>query len=310
MKNILVLLAFSMLALMLNAQPVELNTAKGTIFGTLQMPSTDGQVPLALIIAGSGPTDRDGNNTSMKNNSLKMLADSLQAHGIASLRYDKRGIAASVGAGLDESELRFENYIDDAVAWVNLLKEENWFSKIYIIGHSEGSLIGMVAAAKSPVDGFISLAGAGFKSGDLLKTQLSGQPETVKNVCYSIIDSLETGKTVSNVDPMLYSLFRPSVQPYMISWFKYNPCTEIQKLTIPVLIVQGTTDIQVSVDDAANLKKAKPDAAISIIEGMNHILKNAPADKQANLATYSDPVLPLNEDLIKSVTGFIKNFVN
>jgi pimeloyl-ACP methyl ester carboxylesterase len=243
----------------------------------------------------------------MKNNSLKMLSDSLLSHGIASLCYDKRGIAESVAAGSDESALRFENYIDDAVAWIEKLKSDNRYNKIIVIGHSEGSLIGMIAAARANADGFISMAGAGFKAGDILKTQLAAQPEAIKNACYSAIDSLEAGKTVSEVNPMLYSLFRPSVQPYLISWFKYDPRVEIRKISKPVLILQGTTDIQVSVQDAENLKEALPTATLSIIDGMNHILKDAPADRQANIATYSEPDLPIDKELIKDIVDFIKN---
>lgn len=308
MKNIASTLFLSIISIMLSAQSIELNTPTGTIYGTLQVPLTEQEMPVALIIAGSGPTDRNGNNPAMKNNSLKMLADSLQAHGIASLRYDKRGIAESTDAGPDESELRFENYIDDAIAWVEKLRADKRFGKIFIIGHSEGSLIGMIAAEKAAAAGFISLAGAGFKASDILKTQLASQPEPIKSTCYSSIDSLEAGKTFSDVNPLLYSLFRPSVQPYLISWFKYDPCSELRKLAEPVLIIQGTTDIQVSMNDAENLKNAKPDATLAVIEGMNHILKDAPADRQANIASYSDPSLPLNAELVVNILEFFVRY--
>jgi hypothetical protein len=307
LKAFLILFIFSASFLTLKAQQTELITSTGTIYGTLKTPIQLQQMTVALIIAGSGPTDRDGNNPAMKNNSLKMLSDSLLSHGIASLCYDKRGIAESVAAGSDESALRFENYIDDAVAWIEKLKSDNRYNKIIVIGHSEGSLIGMIAAARANADGFISMAGAGFKAGDILKTQLAAQPEAIKNACYSAIDSLEAGKTVSEVNPMLYSLFRPSVQPYLISWFKYDPRVEIRKISKPVLILQGTTDIQVSVQDAENLKEALPTATLSIIDGMNHILKDAPADRQANIATYSEPDLPIDKELIKDIVDFIKN---
>lgn len=309
MKKTFLILLFGIFGIVLKAQSVELITPTGTIYGTLKFPAGGQPVPVALIIAGSGPTDRDGNNPQMKNNSLKILSDSLNSHGIATLCYDKRGIAGSEAAGPEESDLRFENYIDDAVAWAIKLKTDKRFGRIFIIGHSEGSLIGMIAAARAPVDGFISVAGAGQKAGDILKTQLATQPEAIKKACYSTIDSLEAGKTVAEINPLLYSLFRPSVQPYMISWFRYDPCTEIKKLTIPVLILQGTTDIQVSVEDAEKLKEARPEAELVLIEGMNHILKEAPADRKANIATYTDPDLPVNGTLVRQITGFIANAV-
>jgi alpha/beta superfamily hydrolase len=285
---------------------ITLETKSGNIEGTLLLPDNLSNIPVALIIAGSGPTDRDGNNPMMKNNSLKMLAEELCKNNIASLRYDKRGIAASMEAGLDEKELRFENYIDDAAAWIELLKQEKQFSKIVVIGHSEGSLIGMIAVQKAAVDIFVSIAGVGQSADKTLKEQLKSQPQIVIDAAFPIIDSLVQGKTIDNVDPMLYSLFRPSVQPYIISWFKYDPQNEINKLKQPVLIVQGTTDIQVSVDDANNLLNANKNAKLEIIEGMNHIFKEAEADRQKNISTYSQPDLPVKKELIEVIVDFIK----
>ena len=286
---------------------VTLETESGNIQGTLLIPDDSLNIPVALIIAGSGPTDRDGNNAMMKNNSLKMLAEELCKKNIASLRYDKRGIAASNDAGLDENELRFENYVDDAVAWIELLKQEKQFNKIVVIGHSEGSLIGMIASQKAPADIFISIAGVGQSADKTLKEQLKSQPQIVIDAAFPIIDSLVQGKTVDNVDPMLYSLFRPSVQPYIISWFKYDPKNEIKKLKQPVLIVQGTTDIQVSVNDANNLFNANKSAKLEIIEGMNHIFKEAESDREKNISTYSQPDLPVKKELIEVIVDFIKN---
>lgn len=286
--------------------PITLHTGSGNIEGTLLIPETKGTVPVAVLIAGSGPTDRDGNNPMMKNNALKMLATALYHHGIASLRYDKRGIAASQPAGTDESKLRFNQYIEDAVGWSRLLKQNKKFNKILIIGHSEGSLIGMVAAQQPWVDKFISLAGAGQPADRLIRKQLSTQPAFVLQQCTPILNELVKGNTVDSIPPYLNALFRKSVQPYLISWFKYNPQTEIKKLKKPVLIVQGTTDIQVSINDAEKLKEANPQARLAVIKGMNHILKDAPADRQENIKTYSQPDLPLNNELVQIVVDFIK----
>ncbi len=287
--------------------PLSLQTPSGNIEGTLLIPNVKGPVPIALLIAGSGPTDRDGNNPVMKNNALKMLATALVQNGIASLRYDKRGIAASRAAGLDESKLRFENYINDAIGWVNLLKQNHKFNKIIIIGHSEGSLVGMIASQQNTVDQFISLAGAGEPADQLIREQLKTQPPFVLQQSAPILDRLVKGKTVDSIPQYLNALFRPSVQPYLISWFKYNPQAEIAKLKKPVLIVQGTTDIQVGIKDAQALKTANPSAKLVLVSGMNHILKNAPSDRQQNIQTYSQPDLPLNKILVKTVIDFIKN---
>ncbi len=284
---------------------ITLTTKTGNIEGTLLFPEKENNVPVALIIAGSGPTDRDGNNPYMKNNSLKMIATGLSENGIATLRYDKRGIAKSKDAGLQESDLRFENYIDDAKHWVELLKKDKRFNQVVVIGHSEGSLIGMIALQQTNVDKFISIAGVGRPAADILRTQLAGQPPVVLDAALPIIDQLEKGDTIAEVPQMLNALFRPSVQPYIISWFKYDPQIEIAKLKIPILIIQGTTDIQVNVDEAELLKKANSKAELKIIEGMNHILKEVEIDRQKNIQTYSQPDLPLKEGLINIIFKFI-----
>ncbi len=284
--------------------PITLQTKTGQIFGTLTTPTTFKKIPIALFIAGSGPTDRDCNGPNLKNDAYKKLAQELAGQHIASLRYDKRGIAASKDAGKSESELRFEDFINDAKEWIALLKKDKRFSKIIVIGHSEGSLIGMIAAGNA--NKFISIAGAGQSADKILKLQLNTQAEAVQDLCFPIIDSLRAGKMVENVNPMLSSLFRESVQPYLISWFKYDPTVEIRKLKIPVMIIQGTNDIQVTVDDATLLSKAKPKSKLVLIEKMNHIFRLVDGDRVANIKTYSDPTLPISGELVKSITHFIE----
>jgi len=163
----------------------------------------------------------------------------------------------------------------------------------------------MVAAQNTGVDKFVSLEGAGQPADQVIREQLKSQPPVILTQSLPILDELVKGNTVGAVPPMLNSLFRPSVQPYMISWFKYDPQKEIAKLAKPVLIVQGTTDIQVSVDDANRMHTAKPDSKLVIIEGMNHVLKNADADQTKNLLTYRQPDLPLNSELGKVLSDFI-----
>lgn len=292
-------------ALAQTEKPIVLKTGTGEIDGTLTMPNSNLPVPVVLIIAGSGPTDRDGNNAMMKNNSLKMLSSQLAKNGIASVRFDKRGIAKSQGAMTSEAELRFETYIKDVSDWINLLKKDKSFNQIIVAGHSEGSLIGMVAAQKANVSKYISIAGVGQPADQIIREQLKAAPPVFFEQSSPILDELVKGKTVENVPQTLYSLFRPSVQPYMISWMKYDPKVEIAKLKIPVLIVQGTTDIQVGVVDAKRLQAAKPDAKMVLIEGMNHILKNAPAERMQNMQSYNQPDLPLNEELVRAICGFV-----
>lgn len=286
---------------------ITLTTPTGNIAGTLTMPpAARGPVPVVVIIAGSGPTDRDGNSKGLPgaNNSLKMLAQSLADAGFASVRYDKRGVASSLPAGPRESDLRFNMYVDDAAAWVAMVKRDARFSSVAVIGHSEGSLIGMVAAQKSPVSAYVSLAGIASGAADVLRVQLAGKlPPELAADSERILGALERGQLADNVPPALQMLYRPSVQPYMVSWFNYHPAQEVARLKIPVLIAQGDTDIQVSVSEAEGLKKAKPDAQLVIVPGMNHVLK---LDSTRGIASYSDPTLSIAPALMDAIIGFLR----
>ena len=279
---------------------IVLETPTGNIEGTLLVPSKK-NAPLVLIIAGSGPTDRDGNSGSLKNNSLKMLAQGLYDNNIASLRFDKRGVAGSLSAY--KSELRFEDYINDVEQWTKVLKNDSRFSSVIILGHSEGSLIGMIAAQKGMVEKYISMAGPGVTMQATLRRQLADQPPYILSMSLPIIEELEKGKTVDSIPPLINALFRPSIQPYLISCFKYDPAIEITKVKCPILIIQGTTDIQIPVNEAEILASANSNSQLVIIEGMNHILKEAEAHRLLNLQTYGDPNLELKQGLIESIKG-------
>ena len=284
---------------------VKLATEKGTLEGTLLVPTESQAPPVALIIAGSGPTDRDGNSAQMKTNTLKMLAEALLDSGIASLRYDKRGLGQSSGAAIPEIDLRFENFIDDVKGWISFLEEQDRFGDLVVIGHSQGSLLGMLASQGSGVARFISIAGLGQTVDLVLKVQLASKPPQFLEMSAPIIDQLAQGQTVSDVPQILNFLFRPSVQPYLISYMKYDPQVEIAKLEIPVLIIQGTTDIQVSLEDARMLAEADPEAQLRIIEGMSHVLKEGEADRLKNMATYNQPDLPIMPELVEVIVDFI-----
>jgi pimeloyl-ACP methyl ester carboxylesterase len=311
MKNTFLLSIITLYSICLSAQFVDtdisLVTTTGKIEGSLVYPEIKQKIPVVLIIAGSGPTDRNGNNPMMKNNSLKMLAEALAANGIASLRFDKRGVAKSASAAVDESDLRFETMINDVEGWIDLLSKDNRFSEITVLGHSEGSTIGMLASQRSEVKKYISLAGPGVMASNKIKEQLAVQAPFIMEQAGPILDSLAAGHIVKEVPPMLLSIARPSLQPYIISWFKYDPQVEIAKLDKPILVIQGTTDIQVSIDDADKLKKANSKAQLEIIENMNHVLKEIGEDKAVNMQSYNNPELPLKNGLVDIVVEFVNN---
>ncbi len=306
------LLFLSLLPFLAPGQPTQetlrLQTANGQLEGTLTLPQNAGNhTPLVIIIAGSGPTDRDGNNPmGVKAASYRLLAEDLARKGIAAFRYDKRGIAASGDAMLKEADLRFDTYVNDAVRWADTLRRSGRFGKQVIAGHSEGSLIGMLAAGEAPVQGFISLAGPGRGIDDILKDQLAGLPDSLKKQADEGIDKLKKGEEVARPHPMLMSILRPSVQPYMISWMRYRPTETLKKLRIPVLIIQGERDLQVPASEAKLLKDALPTARLVLFGEMNHILKDSPADQGGNMATYMNPDLPLTPGLTTAIEKFVK----
>ncbi|MGE7941460.1 alpha/beta hydrolase [Lysinibacillus xylanilyticus] len=290
-------------------------------YETLKIPVKDGDLtvalqkaseqpsPVVLILAGSGPTDKDGNSAlAGKNDSLKMLAEGLANEGIASVRYDKRGIGDNKSLSTKEEDMSIDHYVDDAVQVINSLLANKAYSSVHIIGHSEGSLIGLLAAQKTNVESFVSIAGTGRPIDEVLLEQLKGQlsPQLLKEST-DILASLKKGELVKNVSPDLQALFRSSVQPYMMSWLKYNPASELAKVNNRVLIIQGTNDLQVVATDAEALKKGKTDAELFYMDGMNHVLKDAPADRAGNLATYSNPSLPLHKELLPAIQQFIMN---
>lgn len=286
-----------------------IKTDNGKIYGILLLPEGRKKSPVVLIISGSGPTDRDGNNEMMKNNSLKFLAEGLAEKGFGSLRYDKRGIGRSKEAVMSIQETVFDDFVLDAGLWIEKLQSLKSIENVFIAGHSEGSLIGMIAGQKHSISGFISIAGAGKQADLMIEEQLKEQSGKLAAEARGIMDSLISGYTVQKVSPSLAGLFSPSTQPYIISWFKYDPAIEIKKLNIPILIIQGLTDMQVKQEDAELLNQARKDlepaAKMVLIEKMNHVLKESEADRFSNLMTYSNPNLPVVPALVETMEKFI-----
>lgn len=302
------LIAALVLAAESKSEAVELKTDTGTLYGTLDLPSGDGPWPVVLLHAGSGPTDRDGNNARMKNDSLRMVGAALAEAGLACLRIDKRGIAASAKAMTREDDLRLTTYSDDVVAWVGWLRKDKRFGRVGFIGHSEGSLIGTIAAPAARFDAFVSLCGPGRTIGDLLREQLKKNlPAELNDKCVLVIAELEAGKVVKEVPKELAPLFRPSVQPYLISTLTPDPVKELAKVECPVLVVSGSTDIQVTEDDYKLLAGCKKGVKGVRIEDMNHVLKEVKSPlKVVQMLSYTDPKQPLHPKLAGELTGFLK----
>lgn len=290
-------------------RPVSLDVGGGTLYGTELVPDGGGKVPVVLLHAGSGPTDRDGNSKLLPgpNDSLRMVAEALARHGIASLRYDKRGVAASALPVWKEQDLRLDDYIGDATAWLRKLRADPRFSRVVMAGHSEGAQIAAEACRQAPADACVLIAGTGRPLDEILRDQLKPKlPPPLFDQSERILAALRQGKTVDDVPQGLMMLYHPSVQPYLVSSLKHDPRAAVAALSMPVLILQGTSDIQVQASEAQALAAAAPRARVVMVEGMNHLLKIVGSDEALQMKSYGSPELPVAPQLIDALSTFVK----
>lgn len=266
--------------------------------------------PIVLIVPGSGPTDLDGNNPmGIQASTYKKLADSLAEQNISSVRVDKRGMFSSQAAG-DPNAVTVDIYAQDYKNWTKAIKAQTRQPCVYMLGHSEGGI--MVSAASienSDVCGLILVSALGQSYGDILRQQLKANPanKPILDQALKAIDTLENGETVdtSTLHPALMSLFNPSVQGFMKSVMAINPAQLAKSAQKKTLIVQGDNDIQVSIENANKLAEATGGKLV-IIEGVNHILKDAPESRSGNMKTYSNPDLPVSSEVVEAIASFIK----
>lgn len=289
------------------ATPVVLPAEPSPLHGTLLAPSETRAA--AVILPGSGPTDRDGNShLDISASSYRLLAESLAEQGVATVRIDKRGVGASAFAGLREEDLRFSHLADDARAWAAETARLTGRPCAWLIGHSEGALVALAAVEDDDdaICGLVLLSGAGRTARVVLEEQLGPQlPEPLRTEAFEALAELEAGRLVPDAPATLAALFRPSVQPYLISWLALDPAELAAGYDGPMMIGQGSTDIQTTVIDARALAAARPNAHLVVWDGVNHLLKLAPADRAANAATYGNPDLPLAPGVVDDIAGFI-----
>lgn len=259
---------------------------------------------LVIIIAGSGIPDRDGNAPGIQTNSTKYLSEDLAKNGYAVYAFDKRTIAQIKAGNVSEKDMSFDDLIADAKDIIKYFRAKKAYSKIIIAGHSEGSLVGMIAA-RDNADAFISLAGMGRSFDEVVVEQIAKQAPFLKEETQKNFDLLKSGQTFELKNQMLESIFRESVQPFIISILKYNPAVEIKKLEIPILLINGTKDLQVSVEDAKKLKEANPNSELVIIENMNHVFKEIKGDNTENVSSYTNIELPIIPELTRNILIFL-----
>jgi hypothetical protein len=290
---------------------VSITGPSGTLAGTLSSPDGGPKGPIAIIIPGSGPTDRDGNNPlGMTAAPYRLLAETLAAKGVSTIRIDKRGMFGSSAAAADADNVRMSDYAADVRAWMQEAGKRASTPCAWLIGHSEGSLIALITAQQPEgICGLVLIAGAGRKLGDILREQLKANPANAPILPQALaaIAELEAGRRVdvSAMHPALLALFRPSVQGFLIDQLSYDPAQLLARYTGPVLVLQGTTDLQVTMQDAQRLAGARPGVTMAALEGVNHVLKLAPADRAANLATYGNSALPIAPGVVDAITSFL-----
>jgi uncharacterized protein len=269
--------------------------------------------PVVVMIPGSGPTDRDGNSPlGITAAPYRLLAEALAEQGVSTLRADKRGMFGSKAAIPDANAVTIADYAADAHQWARVLRERTGAKCVWLLGHSEGALVALAAAQQpSGLCGIILASGPGRKFGDLLREQLRANPANapILPIALPAIDSLEAGKPVdtSTMPAPLLRLFGPQVQPFLMDLMKQDPTAEAARTALPMLIVQGAKDIQVSTADAEALHEAQPKSELRLLPNMNHVLKDvAGDDRAANLATYADSSLPVDPALVGIIADFVK----
>ena len=293
-----------------SAQEKEFNAAivkiNRYVEGSLVTPysDVDKEVPLVIFIMDAGAINRDGNDRMSKNNTFKQLSTVLAKQGVASYRYDKR-LFKMDGLGIQENQISFDHFIEDAVSIINYFRKNGNYTKIFVLGHGQGSLVGMIAA-KNNVDGFISIAGNGQPIDQVIVEQIAKQAPGLDKSASVAFEQLKNAGRASGYDPALESIFRYNLQPFMKSWLQYDPAKEISELDIPILILQGDKDIQVELSQAEKLKESAPQSEYVLVNNMNHILKEIKGGRLENHKSYNESWREIMPEVIESITKFVK----
>ena len=300
---IIALAALGLAAIWVRASAEEAVIRVGAIDAVLTTPSGVEKPPVAVLIAGSGSTDHDGNGPQVKPATLKKLAEQLAARQIATLRYDKRGAGGWKPEFGRHEDFRFKDYVDDAVALVDYLRGSGKFSKIILVGHSEGGLVAILTARRVQIDRLVLLTTAARRQGDLLKAQLEKRiaPDQFTPIAKAI-DAIMSGQIVDPTPPGLS--IPPSMQPGIASAFLEDPIDPLKQIIQPVLIIGGGRDRQLARLDLVALAAAAPAAKTLWLPEMNHVLVDV-TDEADDVAAYNQPERPLDPDMIESVAAFI-----
>jgi len=291
--------------------PYTIRSAGLELQGTLTIPrALTKPVPVVVIIAGSGPTDRNGNSMmGIRPNSYAQLAWRLAERGIASLRYDKRGMPGTQGT-FDITNMTLDDFAGDARVAAESMSRDRRFSRVVFLGHSEGASLALIAGAGgAPVAGIVHVSGLGRRTGEVLREQLSRQFDSAVLVRYdTAMKHYLSGEQPADVPQGLEMLFVPVNRTYMRSMMAFEPQAAIRAVRQPVLIVQGATDLQATVADAERLHAARPNAQLVVVPLANHVLKQtADTTIAGQLPTYQSPTIPIMPEVVKPIADWVLN---
>lgn len=273
--------------------------------GTLRFHKEVSPQALVIYVHGSGNVDRNGNQAgAVSANYIQQLAEALNQNNIAFYSYDKRTATKENMPYLMQG-VSFYNFVEDVQVAINHFTDDVRFSSIHLIGHSQGSLVAMLALSDK-IDSYISIAGPASAIDEMMIAQLRKQNgDEIANLAASHFEELKADGKIETVNPMLFQLFNPQNQPFFLSWMQYHPTEEMKKVSQPTLIINGTKDIQVPVEEAEALHKANPTSTLVVIESMNHVLKAIEKDED-NFKSYTTPDFPLAEELVTVISDFVK----
>jgi uncharacterized protein len=278
---------------------IEVHQDGGILAGEIWLPkAATPPVPLAVIVPGSGPTDRDGNSElGLQTDAYKQIATALAQRGIATLRYDKRGVGRSQGHR--EDTVTLTSMCRDLTAVVREAKSKVAFSSVTVVGHSEGGLVALKSIGDLQAAALVLVATPGRPLGAVLREQLAKAGVPIAEVDKALLEASK-GDTVPSPRPEIRAIFRPSVFPFLRSIVDVDPATLLRKTTISTTIVQGDTDRQISVHDAQQLHAARPDARLVVVHQMNHALKQE-ASEELPQRSYTDPMVPLAPAVVDAI---------
>jgi len=281
---------------------IEIATEKGTLYGTLA--KADGRKDeVVVLIAGSGPTDRDNNSLilSGKMDGFLQLSHALNQEGYSVFRYDKR-VAGKSRDSFGPHDMVFDDFVEDAILVVEEM-QKNGYEKIHLVGHSQGALVAIRVAQEKSVASVTHLCGPSKHIDETFLRQLEILPKDLYEEAVEHFDTVRRGQEIGLVSEELEPYFSDRTAPFLLNWMQYNPVEEAKAVQAPILFLAGGQDTQVLAEDLEDFQAVLENETYQVIPNMNHVLKSVQSDRE-NQATYQDPSFPVDPILVETLANF------